>query len=252
MFIYETTNLVNGMKYIGQSTRKETEYYLGSGNEIKKAVKEFGRKNFSRTILERCQGIMELTLAEIKWIEKLNAVKSLKYYNISPGGSYNSNFGKSRTDEVKKKISKTNKGFQHTEEAKEKIRQAATGRKLSEKTKQKLSNFRTGTKQSEETKKKISQSITGENNPFYGKTHSEKTKQILREKSTKQHQLNPRPKGENNKESKSIICIHPNGAEETFIGIKDMCRKLGLRYQSVGMVLKGEYSHHKRYKFKLP
>lgn len=35
-----------------------------------------------------------------------------------------------------------------------------------------------------ETRKKISAATSGENNPFYGKTHTEQTKNLLRELNT--------------------------------------------------------------------
>ena len=52
-FLYKTTNLVNGKIYIGvHTTNKLNDGYLGSGTNFKKAVKEFGRMNFKREILE--------------------------------------------------------------------------------------------------------------------------------------------------------------------------------------------------------
>ena len=40
-YIYMTTNLVNGMRYIGQHSSKEFDkYYYGSGRLIKKALSE--------------------------------------------------------------------------------------------------------------------------------------------------------------------------------------------------------------------
>ena len=44
------------------------------------------------------------------------------------------------------------------------------------------SNGRLGCKTSEETKKKLSMSNSGENNPFYGKTHTEESKKLISEK----------------------------------------------------------------------
>lgn len=233
MFVYETTNLMNGMKYIGLTTTSEDGLYFGSGKEIRKAIKEFGKENFSRVILQRCSGLAELTITEINWIRKVDAVASSDYYNLSSGGNHNPNIGKPRTDETRKKISESHKG-----------------KKLSESTKKKLSNFRKGKTHSKETKQKISTALMGQNNPFYGMKHNEQTIQKLREKSIKQHQLNPKPKGENNTQSKIIVCIHPSGKEEIFVGIREMCRKLQLHRTSVMMVIKNQYSHHHGFKFR--
>ena len=52
-FVYETTNLINGKKYIGKhSTDDLNDGYLGSGKAIQQAIKKYGEKNFSRTILK--------------------------------------------------------------------------------------------------------------------------------------------------------------------------------------------------------
>ena len=53
---------------------------------------------------------------------------------------------------------------------------------MSEEAKQKISEKLKGGKLSEETKLKISEAEKGENNPFYGKHHSEETKQKLSKK----------------------------------------------------------------------
>ena len=47
-FIYITTNLINGKQYIGQHKGDGNDNYLGSGDEIKLAIKKYGKKNFKR------------------------------------------------------------------------------------------------------------------------------------------------------------------------------------------------------------
>lgn len=46
-YIYETTNLINGKKYIGQKTSRVflKEEYLGSGKGIKLAIDKYGLNN---------------------------------------------------------------------------------------------------------------------------------------------------------------------------------------------------------------
>jgi len=88
-------------------------------------------------------------------------------------GEDNINYGKERSEEVKKKISDTK-----------------TGTKLSEETKRKMSELRQGEKapmfgkkHSDETKRKISEAkkgkYSGENNPNFGKKHSDETKRKI-------------------------------------------------------------------------
>jgi len=85
MFIYMTTNNVNGKKYIGLCTR-EDKNYLGSGSLIKQAIKKYGKKNFSREIIEECDSFEHLLEREQYWIGKYNAVESDEFYNLSYGG----------------------------------------------------------------------------------------------------------------------------------------------------------------------
>ena len=68
-YIYLTTNLINGMKYIGQHYGKLDDSYIGSGNDFKKAVSEFGKENFKKEILEICDSYTTLNEAEKKWIK---------------------------------------------------------------------------------------------------------------------------------------------------------------------------------------
>lgn len=85
MFIYKTTNNINGHKYIGLCTRDDPSY-LGSGKLIKRAIKKYGKENFTREILEECDDFDILLEREIYWIEKFDAVNNENFYNLSYGG----------------------------------------------------------------------------------------------------------------------------------------------------------------------
>ena len=87
-YIYETTNLVDNKKYIGQhkAERFEPENYIGSGILLLKAIKKYGKDNFSCRLLEACNSKEELNEAEKRWIKEFNADNSDEYYNIAEGG----------------------------------------------------------------------------------------------------------------------------------------------------------------------
>lgn len=133
-YIYETTNLINGKKYIGQhhSNLFDKSYY-GSGVIIKKAIEKYGIENFEIKLLEECGSKEELNKREIYWINRMNAVKSDSYYNVAKGGHY---WGKPRklgyklSDEAKHKISVANTGRIFTKEHREKISKNRKGKGL--------------------------------------------------------------------------------------------------------------------------
>jgi len=84
MVVYKTSNLINGLFYIGQDSNNNPNY-LGSGLALNRAIKKYGKKNFRKEILEHCNTKEELNNREIYWIETLNAIA--EGYNIAEGGS---------------------------------------------------------------------------------------------------------------------------------------------------------------------
>ena len=72
-------------------------------------------------------------------------------------------------------------GKQHTDQAKQQMSKIRMGKQLSDKTTLRMSIVKTGSVLSAKTKQKISESHTGTKNPFYGRTHSEETKEKMRQ-----------------------------------------------------------------------
>ena len=54
MYIYKTTNTINGKFYIGKSQReiKESEEYFGSGLILQRAIKKHGKEYFIKEIID--------------------------------------------------------------------------------------------------------------------------------------------------------------------------------------------------------
>lgn len=92
MYIYKITNLINNKIYIGLSTKtvEESTNYYGSGVNIIKAIKKYGKDNFEKEILLECDTLEELRNHEIKLIAEYNSTDRNVGYNISPGGDINS------------------------------------------------------------------------------------------------------------------------------------------------------------------
>lgn len=192
MIVYKTTNLINGKIYVGQDSKNDKNY-LGSGYLIKSAIKKYGKHNFKKEILTVCSNQTELNNAECFWIKQLNTVK--EGYNIALGGTNGTMLNRKHTENTKKLMSDSMKGCVFSDKHKENLSLAHIGKILSnitklkmsesqknvirkpmsEETKEKIRKTKKGVKASNETKEKMSNSHKGENNHFYGKTHSKDT-----------------------------------------------------------------------------
>jgi group I intron endonuclease len=95
MFVYRTTNLVNGKIYIGQhSTNNLKDGYKGSGLLISKAFKKYGKDNFKFEIIKFSDSREYLDQLEKKLIDEHNALDNEIGYNIHQGGLGGSSFKK--------------------------------------------------------------------------------------------------------------------------------------------------------------
>jgi group I intron endonuclease len=183
MEIYKTTNLLNGLIYIGKSV-KHRPSYLGSGIHLVRAVKKDGRINFKKEIIEFCSSQKELNEREIFWIKELDARNPSIGYNITAGGDGWT--GHHHSEESKKKMSIAKKGKHPSEEARKLMSlhnaHNMKGKHHSDATRKKLSDIRKGQSSwnkglhhSEETKRKISENCSG----FTGKHHTEEHKKHM-------------------------------------------------------------------------
>ena len=114
-FVYETTCLVNGKKYIGKhSTNNLNDGYLGSGVLLKKAIAKYGVGAFERKILHMCDTLEECLLLEAQLVDE-STIELDEYYNLKCGGR-----GGVYSQEVKDKISKKRLGKKMSPESIEK------------------------------------------------------------------------------------------------------------------------------------
>lgn len=85
-FTYKITNLVNGKYYLGiHATDNLEDGYMGSGINIKKALKKYGKNNFKKEILEYFCCYKDLAEAEYKLITK-EVLEDKNNYNLTSGG----------------------------------------------------------------------------------------------------------------------------------------------------------------------
>lgn len=176
-FIYLTTNLINGKKYIGKHFGFLDDGYLGSGKLLKRAVEKYGKENFQREILSFSSSEEENAEKEKYFIALFGACKSDLFYNIHEGGEGgNTTKGMSPQEkqELSKKLSSKQSGKNNP----------MYGKKRSDEWKQRHSYWAkyirdNSVYQTDEYRQRMSKATSGENNGMYGKHHSEESKQKM-------------------------------------------------------------------------
>lgn len=168
--VYMIVNRQNDMKYVGvTSAGYETRFkkhissaLCGSTAPIHCAIREYGIENFELRLLESDVPKSQAGEREQYYIKLYNTqYQAGKGYNMTGGGG--GNLAYVYTDEVRIKMSEFNRHRVYTEERNEKIRKAMLGRDYKAEWKSALSMVRIGR-------------FGGEANPFYGKHHTEETK----------------------------------------------------------------------------
>lgn len=121
-FIYITKNCINNKRYIGQCSYQNPRWktYLGSGVFLKKAIKKYGKENFSREII--CDAFSREGLSELElyFIKEHDAVKRTDFYNMADGGYSTRGFsGKIHTEEYKQRMYEFSKQRPSTDKMKQ-------------------------------------------------------------------------------------------------------------------------------------
>ena len=173
-YIYLITNKIDEKIYIGQhQTNNLDDGYMGSGLRIKRAIKKYGKENFTKEILAYTDTQEKLDFLEKFYIKKYKALDLNIGYNIAPGGT-------------------AGKTYERTSESIAKYKRTI---------KERYNNFcgennpMYGKKNphTDETKKHISESISGEKNGMFGKHHSIKVKQEQSERMRGTHRVYDNP-----------------------------------------------------------
>ena len=218
MYVYKTTNLLNGKIYIGICKKSSTDSikYLVSGKNFKKAVKEFGRDSFIKEIIVEDSDFMykDLQRLEVFLIDIFDCRNPLIGYNISIGGDgnvgeTNGMFGKTHSKESIERMletrlinSKNNPNYgKMSEDVLLKFSEFISQRNKEnptlpnghrEETKIQISNtikqmakdgklHKNHAKFTDERKEEYSEMFSGENNPMYGKKHTREAIDKLKE-----------------------------------------------------------------------
>jgi hypothetical protein len=197
-YFYKTTNLINGKFYYGSGSRMD---YLGSGTNLIRAIKKYGKENFRIEKLRFFKTRKDAFYYEDRFL-KLYKVNSLvESYNLINSGKTGtcglkmsqesrdkmSAAKQNMSQETKDKMSELRKGKPKSQEHKDKIIKANTGKKRSQETKDKMSLSKQNV--SQETKDKISAAHKGKpksqehkdkmSAANTGKKHSQETRDKL-------------------------------------------------------------------------
>lgn len=160
--IYKTTNLLNGMMYIGKhKTNNIDDGYLGSGKWLKNSIRKHGVQNFRKEYLRFCESeedmnYMERVFVDETWISRADT------YNLKIGGEGGSS-KKSTETLIRMSESAYRRHREHpfTLETKMKISASKTGRQLSNNHRENIKNHHYNTQ--------------GERNGFFGHHHSKES-----------------------------------------------------------------------------
>ena len=176
---YLITNIVSGKQYVGMTKLGYVTRFHNHFAEARYEHKQcstssilhldmvaYGEEAFQVELLEDDIPQEAHEDREKVWIAKLHTYYAEGGYNMTFGG--NGTVGYMFTDEVRAKLSAINKGKKFSDERNQHIKEIMTGREYKQEWKDALSQARKGR-------------FTGKDNPFYGKHHSEATKEKLRQ-----------------------------------------------------------------------
>ena len=156
----------NGKFYIGKHYGKLDDNYTGSGKLIREYFKEYGKEKditYEKIIIEIGD---EFNICDLEREYIIEGLKSELCLNIRCASI-------NQCKEARQKMSESLKGKIPWNKGK-------TGC-YSEETKQKMSKVRKGKPKSDEHRKHMSVALKGQNNPMYGKKHSDETKHKMSE-----------------------------------------------------------------------
>lgn len=220
-YIYKITNKTNGKLYIGQTTkiratdRFSQHRYLANHPEQEKspsylhrAMRSNGIDNFSFEVIEEIPNT-QLNERGIYWIEYYNSL-SPNGYNLTSGGE--GTLGYSRPQSLEERLKRQESNIQFYIDHPE-AREAASKR-----TKALWENSEYRRKVTESNKKFYAEHpdmFRGENNPFYGKHHTEESLKKIHAASKKRQT----PIAQLDKDTLNLIKIYD--------GIKEAEKQLG-------------------------
>lgn len=266
-YIYKIQCTANNRIYIGQTknlNRRKREHFGDLRRNqhhsilLQRAFNKYGEESFIHSVIEECtkENVDE---REVYWIDYYDSTNKYKGFNLEGGGNANKSISEltkeKQRENIKKIRHKLTEGSKRPEVLKRRSK-AMSGEKnpmygktpkewMDEETykkwvQDKSERFKVNNPMknghTEESKRKISLAVSGEKNPFYGKTHSEETRRYLSEIRS----------GEKNPNAVAVLCLNNNKIYKT---VTEASRKLGVDGSAISKVCRGKVSHTHGYKF---
>ena len=132
-YLYEIRNNLDNKIYVGvHKTKNMNDGYMGSGKVIQRAIKKYGIKNFTKTILKEFSTAEEMFAAEKEVVNEEFLLRN-DVYNLRRGGLGGFEY-------INKLDIAKFRGKKHTTKTKTHLREISLGRKSSQETRQKISD----------------------------------------------------------------------------------------------------------------
>ena len=242
--IYKHVNKTNGKVYIGQTCMTpNSRWRNGKGyiynSYFYNAIKKYGWDNFEHIIVAENLTQDEANIMEEELIKLYQSTNRDKGYNIMFGGNNHA-----LSEETKSKLSKAAKDRMnnYTEEEMREI-----GAKISAALSGENNGFY-GKKHTEETRRKMKNNhphLSGENHPMYGYKHSEETKKEWSKKRKGKKLYGDNPK------ARAVIQYDMNmNYIQTFSTIKEAYENVGCNHGNISSCCRGKIKSCGGYKWR--
>ena len=193
IYLYVKKHNKTGLKYLGNTSRKDPHKYMGSGTYWRSHLNKHGN-DYTTEIIRECQSKEEIKFWGIYYSNLWNVVQAkdingrkvwanLRCENGNGGslpGKESFRYGMKHSEETKKKISSQTIGKIVSKETRDRMsaaRKGQIGRHITESEKELLSRIHKGKVVSPETRKKISDALVGKSK---SETHLNKLREVYK------------------------------------------------------------------------
>lgn len=220
-YLYIKQQTITGKLYFGKTCKNPLKY-KGSGKHWKLHINQHGNEYITTLWYHLYDNIFDLVADALSISNSLDIVNSKSWLNLMPENGLDGSYGYKQSIEHKTKIRLANIGKTRTIESRKKMSDSHKGQ-----TPWNKSNIK--------RVKKIRSSFVGDNNPFYGKSHTIESKQLMC--NAKKNKPSPN-KGKQYKKTKRFDFICPTGIIIESVTINEISCMFNLNKDSLGIQIR--------------